>query len=215
MQAKLITTFDRLSEADFLAKAGTIVTALTANKHFPEPWATQAPTLVQLSSDYNTYQDSYYASLSHDNIKINLRNIARDTLTADLKRLIPYLELVADGDVNILISSGYDLRKDLGHGANNTTLTAPEDFRVTQGTKSGSLDVHVSRLSGAGCYEVQLAKTDPNIDGNWHHELTSINCTHILLEDLIIGQTYWVRVRGIGATSGSGAWTIAIKIIVN
>ena len=45
MQAKLITTFDRLNESDFLAKAGTIVTNLTANPNYPEPWALQVATL--------------------------------------------------------------------------------------------------------------------------------------------------------------------------
>lgn len=38
MQAKLILNFDRLSEADFLTKADTILVALTGNPRFPEPW---------------------------------------------------------------------------------------------------------------------------------------------------------------------------------
>ena len=215
MQAKLITTFDRLSEAEFLAKTGTIVMSLTANSYYPEPWAAQVPTLAQLTSAYNAYQGYYHASLSHDNIKINLRNLARVALTTELKRLVPYLELLADSDVNILMSSGYDLRKDLIHGANNDTLSAPLDFRVSQSVKSGSVEVHVAKLPGAGSYEIQLAKADPDIESNWHHALSSINGTHILLENLIVGQIYWVRVRGISATTGSGAWTTAIKIIVN
>ena len=94
-------------------------------------------------------------------------------------------------------------------------MPAPDDFRVIQGTKSGSLDVHVAKLSGAGSYEVQLALTDPDIESNWHHALSSINGSHILLETLTVGQTYWVRVRAISATTGAGAWTVSIKIIVN
>jgi len=52
MQAKLITTFDHLNESDFLAKAGTIVTNLTANANYPEPWAVQVATLAQLTTSY-------------------------------------------------------------------------------------------------------------------------------------------------------------------
>ncbi len=215
MQAKLITAFDRLNEPDFLAKAGTIVTALTANSDYPEPWAVQVSTLAQLTAAYNNYQTYYHASLSHDTIKITLRNTARDTLTTELKRLVPYLELVAEGDVNILMTTGYDMRKDLAHIPSNVILPAPDDFRVIQGTKSGSLDVHVAKLAGAGSYEVQLALTDPDIESNWHHALSSINGSHILLETLTVGQTYWVRVRAISATTGAGAWTVSIKIIVN
>jgi len=215
MQAKLITAFVRLNEADFYTKAGVIVTALTANSHYPEPWAVQVATLAQLSADYKTYQDYYHASLSHDTIKITLRNSAREALTTEFKRLVPYLELVADGDLTVLMSSGYDMRKDLGQpNPNNDVLTAPENFRVTQGIKSGCLDVHVAKLAGAGSYEVQLTETDPNIESNWRHVLSSINGTHILLEGLTIGQIYWLRVRGINS-AGSGAWTTAIKIVVN
>jgi len=52
MQAKLINTFDHLNEADFLAKAGTIVSNLTANANYPEPWAVQVSTLAQFTTSY-------------------------------------------------------------------------------------------------------------------------------------------------------------------
>lgn len=39
MQAKLITSFKRLSESYFLAKAGSIVSNLTAYAHNQEPSA--------------------------------------------------------------------------------------------------------------------------------------------------------------------------------
>ncbi len=39
MQTKLIVTFDRLSAADFLAKSDSIVTCMTDNSHYQEPWA--------------------------------------------------------------------------------------------------------------------------------------------------------------------------------
>ena len=116
MQAKLITTFDRLSEPDFLAKSGAIVTALTANPHYPELWVVQVPTLAQLTAAYMTHQDGYHAALSHDSLKIALRNSARQALTELFKRLVPYLELVAQGDTHILATTGYDLRKDVVRG---------------------------------------------------------------------------------------------------
>ena len=85
MQAKLITTFDSLSEPDFVAKSGTIVSSLTANPNYPEPWVVQAPSLAQLTAAYNAYLDGYHAALSHDSLKIALRNSARQTLTDKLK----------------------------------------------------------------------------------------------------------------------------------
>ena len=214
MQAKLITTFDRLSEPDFLAKSGTIVTALTANAHYPEPWVAQVPTLAQLTAAYTAYLDSYHAALNHDSLKIALRNSARQALTELFKRLIPYLELVAQGDTHILATTGYDLRKDIVRGGGGDTLPAPADFRVAHGAKSGSFDIHIAKLPGAGSYEVQTAQGDPSIEDNWQHALSSLTSAHILLEGLTPAQSYWVRVRGIGS-AGAGVWTEPVSLIVD
>jgi hypothetical protein len=214
MQAKLITTFDSLSEPDFLAKSGTIVSSLTANPNYPEPWMVQVPSLAQLSAAYSAYLDGYHAALSHDSLKIALRKSARLTLTELLKRLIPYLELVAQGDTHILATTGYDLRKDVVRGTNTDILPAPVDFRVTHGAKSGSFDIHIAKLPGAGSYEVQITQSDPAIEGDWRHAMSSLTAAHILLEGLIPGQAYWVRVRGIG-TAGAGVWTEPVNLIVD
>jgi hypothetical protein len=214
MQSKLITTFDRLSEPDFLAKSGSIITNLTGNSHYPEPWVVQVPTLAQLTAAYTAYLDGYHAALTHDSLKIALRNSARLALTELLKRLIPYLELVAQGDPNILATTGYELRKDIERGGNGNILPAPENFRVLHGAKSGSFNIHITKLQGAGSYEVQIAQGDPTLEANWSHALTSLTSVRILLEGLTPGQTYWVRLRGVGR-AGAGVWTVPISLIVD
>ena len=214
MQAKLITTFDSLSEASYLAKAGSIVTALTANAYYPEPWVAQVPTLAQLTAAYTAYLDGYHAALSHDSLKIAQRNTARQALTELFKRLVPSLELVAQGNVQVLATTGYDLRKDIVHGGGGNILPAPVDFRVEHGAKSGSFYIHVAKLTGAGSYEVQTAQGDPAIEANWHHALSSLTSAHILLEGWMPGQAYWIRIRGIGS-AGAGVWTDPISLIVD
>jgi hypothetical protein len=214
MQAKLITTFDHLNESAFLAKAGTIVTNLTANANYPEPWAVQVATLAQLTTSYTAYLDNYHAAVNHDSLKIALRNSARLALTELLKGLIPYLEMLAQGDTHILVTTGYDLRKDIVRGGSADILPAPDAFRVTHGAKGGSFDIHLAKLLGAGSYEVQITESDPSIEANWRHATTSLTAAHILLEGLTPGQAYWVRVRGIG-TAGAGVWTEPVNLIVD
>jgi hypothetical protein len=214
MQVKLITTFERLNESDFLAKAGTIVTNLTANPNYPEPWAVQVATLAQLTTSYSAYLDNYHAAINHDMLKIALRNSARLALTEQLKALIPYLEMLAQGDTHILATTGYDLRKDVVRGGSADILAAPVDFRVGHGAKSGSFDIHIAKLLGAGSYEVQITENDPSIEANWRHAMSSLTSSHILLEGLTPGKAYWVRVRGIG-TAGAGVWTDPVNLIVD
>ncbi|BBL75182.1 fibronectin type III domain-containing protein [Methylomagnum ishizawai] len=213
MQPKLIVAFDRLSEADFLAKADFIVASLTNNAAFPEPWPAQAPALSDIKEALNAYRDAYHASLTRDTLKIAQREKARDALTLLLKRLPAYLELVAQGDTAVLATTGYDLRRDTARTGGNGILDAPADFRVAHGQVSGNLEVRAARVAGARSYEVQTAQGDPTIDANWKHALSSATCSHIVLEGMVPAQTYWVRLRAIGS-QGAGIWAEPVNIIV-
>jgi hypothetical protein len=211
MQAKLIITFDRLSTSDFLAISGSIVNAMTNNSHFKEPWAGQGLTLDQLTAAYTAYEEAYHASLTRDFIKIAQRNATRQTLTEILKRLALSLELMAQGDVTSLATTGFELRHDIVRSNSNELLPAPAGFRVTHGQLSGSFDVHVTRLPGAGSYEVHITEDNPNLKSNWRHAITSVNSLHIIVTGLIPGQNYWVRIRGIDS-NGGGVWSDPINI---
>lgn len=213
MQAKLIISFEHLSESDFLVKAETIVTAMTGNSHYAEPWPPQAPTLAELTLALDTYKKDYHASISRDTAKIAQRINSRQNLTELLKRLVSYLEFIAQGDTQMLTTTGYDLRKDAVHSSGNEILSAPSDFRVSHGIKKGTLNIHIASLPDAGSYEVQITQGDPNVETNWQHATSSLTSFQILLEDLIPTQIYWLRIRGIGR-NGTGAWAEPISIIV-
>ena len=211
MQAKLIVTFDRLSISDFLTMSGSIVNAMTNNSHFKEPWAGQGLTLEQLTAAYTAFEEAYHASLTRDTVKVAQRNETRQTLTDILKRLALSLELMAQGDVTALTTTGFELRHDIVRTNSNELLPAPTDFRVTHGQLSGSFDVHVARLVGAGSYEVHIAEDNPNIESNWRHAISSVNSLHIIVTGLTPGKNYWVRIRGIDS-NGGGVWSDPISI---
>jgi hypothetical protein len=213
MQAKLIISFEHLSESDFLVKAETIITSMTGNSHYPEPWPPQAPSLAELTLALDTYKKDYHASINRDTAKIAQRINSRQNLTELLKRLVSYLEFIAQGDTQILTTTGYDLRKDSVHSSGNEILSAPSDFRVSHGIKKGTLNIHIASLPDAGSYEVQITLGDPNVEANWQHATSSLTSSQILLEGLVPAQTYWIRIRGIGR-NGSGAWAEPISIIV-
>ncbi len=213
MQAKLILNFDRLSEADFLTKADTILVALTGNPRFPEPWPAPAPSLSALTAVYDSYRTAFHASRTQDVFKVGLRNEGRQTLSVMFRQLAPYLEFVAHGDAPALASTGYDLRRDPVRTSTVEPLLAPEGFKVKHGAHSGSLAVRVKRVAGAGGYEVQTTQGDPTQETGWKHVLTALSSTRITLSDLPLMQSLWVRVRGIGI-AGAGLWTEPVNIVV-
>ena len=213
MQAKLIVTFDHLSAGDFLVKSGSIVTSMIGNAHYQEPWAGQGLTLDNLKATYEAFEAAYHASLTHDSIKIAQRDLTRQTLTDLLKRLALYLELMSQGDKALLATTGYELRHDSVRNNSNELLPAPSDFRVSHGQLSGTLNIQVAKLLGAGSYEIQITQGDPKIESNWQHVLSSVTSMHILITGLIPTQSYWLRIRGIDS-NGAGVWSDPLSIIV-
>ena len=213
MQAKLIVAFDRLSDADFITKSGTIVAALTGNVNYPEPWLPQIASLVELTNALADYEVAYHGALSKDILKVSHRESSRLALTDILKKMAPYLEVVAQGNIDVLVTTGYDLRRDTTHASSFDPLPAPADFKVLLGDFSGSLDIKISRLLGAASYDVQITQLDPTVEANWAHTATSKTSSHIQLTGLTPGQSYWLRMRGIG-TNGVGLWTEPLNIMV-
>jgi hypothetical protein len=213
MQPKLVITFKPLSEAEFQAKVGHILSSLTGNPHFPEPWPEPVPSLAQINAAYQTYLDAYHASLNRDSLKIRQRDAAREALTDLLKRLASYLELVAHHDTDKLLTTGFDLRKDVVRGIHAGTLPAPDNFWVEQSPKSGAVLLHVARMAGAKLYEVQITQADPSVEENWKPGTSSTTASHILIEGLTPAQTYWFRIHAIGS-GGPGLWTDPISLIV-
>jgi hypothetical protein len=214
MKPKLIVTFSRYSEAEFQSKVRTIISKLTSNINYPEPWAAQVSSLAQISDSLNKYQKFHADSIDRDTRIIRSRNESRVSLTEMLQNLAPYLELIAQGDAKILESTGYDLRREFARGGPSTELlSAPSDFRVAHGRISGTLVVHMSRLAGAASYEVETSQGDGSAAGDWKHAATAASGTRILIPSLTVGESYWVRARAVG-NSGGGLWTEPIRMMV-
>lgn len=214
MKPRLIVSFHHHSEPEFQAKAGYIISQLTGNIHYPEPWAPQVSTLAQLNDVLAEYRRNYTDGTVRDTVKTRARNAARTTLEGLLHQLAPYLELIAQGNPIMLESTGYDLRRPtIRSPASNEPLSAPTEFRVTRGRVSGTLEVHMARLNGAVSYEVSISQGDGSPSGEWKHVITSVSGLRILLQGLPPGESFWVRARGI-ANKGPGLWTDPIKVMV-
>jgi hypothetical protein len=213
MQPKLIITFERLAEPVFLTKSELISNSVNGNVNFPLPWPPAVPPPATLASQFAAYQSAYNAAEGGDSGKIQLRIAARDALTLTLKKIAPYLEIVANGSVAILQTTGYDLRHDSNVTVVSGDLPAPGNFTVARGKMSGQLLVSCAALTGAHGYLIQWTTGDPTVEANWTNSLNSGVCRNVPIPGLTPGKIYWVRMAGIGH-DGPGAWTNATSIMV-
>jgi hypothetical protein len=212
MLPKLIIAFERLNESEFLAKSARILKSIGGNSHFPEPWPSKVPAEAQLAKSFYAYQTAYSSAIAGNTSQIVIRDSARGQLTELLKKLAPFLELMADGDVSILQSTGYDLRKPPVRTNGVETLAAPEGFNLSHCNRSGMLIARIKKLTGARSYQAQITEGDPTVAANWKEAGTFPNSSRMELGGLTPGRLYSVRLCGIGS-KGAGAWSSAVSII--
>ena len=214
MRARISLSFNHIKDAELLLKANTIVSAMTDNPNFPEPWPPQVPLLATVREAVISFQTAVQNALTRDTTKIIIRATEKKHLQALLQQLVPYVEMIANGDINILLSSGFDLCRENTHtGSTRVSLDAPTDFYVKRGTKEGELIAHVAKLQGASSYELQLAEGDPTVEENWHQYDIFTQSSKMVISGLTPGHRVSVRVRGINA-AGAGAWSDIVTLIV-
>lgn len=207
------SSFINLSSSRFLAQAQRIVTALTANPAFPEPWPASVPTLAKLAADLASYEACLAAASAGDRNRIADRQAARQVLQGDLTLIAPYLQTMCQGDRVILGSTGFPLRRLTARSAVALAPPAPDNVVASRGTLSGTLSLSCRRIPGAGSYEVQVATADPTVEGNWSNAGTFKNCRSMIVAGLIPGKICSVRVRAIGS-AGPGAWCAPSSLMV-
>jgi hypothetical protein len=216
---KLVVAFARLSEADFQLRVSTIFAALTDHPKIPDPWPAPVPSLAQMQQEDADYREAHLAVQRRDLGQLHRRDDMRARLTTSLQRVAAYIELLANGDLELLQSSGFALRRDPGRplgtgGAGGSYLPAPQDFRVGLGPRAGSLQVDATPQRGAIAYEIHVTRGDPTVDEGWTLALIVHSVRHVVVDKLPAGPT-WVRLRAVRPGGTSGPWTSPISVVVS
>jgi hypothetical protein len=216
---KLSVAFRPLNEAEFQARYGIILDSVTNNPRLPEPWHESVPGTVQLRAEVNDYRELQQAVQRRDFGQVDKRDQARERLTLSLQRVAGFVELVAKGDLEVLKSSGFEIRRDPGRAAGSSggssalRINPPEGFRVGRGPHGGSLEVDASPQRGAIAYEIQITRGDPGQEEGWKQALIVPKVRQVLIDNLPAGVT-WVRLRAVGASGAVGPWTSPLSVIV-
>jgi hypothetical protein len=210
---KINSGFSNLSEVNFAAQVDLIITSLTGNANFPEPWAATVPTLVQLQTDQASYQSALNAIAAGDRRRVADRDAGRQKLTAGLVSLAYYLQTLANGDATKLSTTGFTPRKSGQRVLAPLSLQAPDGTRLERSILSGQIVIKARSVNKAASYDVQIATADPTVEANWSDAGSYTSCRRIELGGLTPGKIYWVRLRALGV-SGPGAWTPAASLMV-
>jgi len=149
-----------LRPTDKVAKALLLDMKMTGNANFPTP----SPTLAELLAGRGSLEVAIAEAMGGDHEKVFLRNKAEAELDKLIVRLAMYVSQVANGDAAIILSSGFELRKE---GDPIGPLPAPSDLRGSTGELPGTTHLRWKPVHGAYYYQVYMSTTDPNDGASW------------------------------------------------
>ena len=191
---KALLSFMGFSEARVLAFADAVIKALTGNSNFPNA----APLLATLV----TAQDAYAASLAiakdGNRMQAAEKNVAQLAVFEALRALCNMVNFTADGDRVILLSSGFNVSKDI---TTPVVIEPAKNVIVNYGANSGEMDVTVKGVKGhKGLvfeYAVATAENKLAADAGWVSLPSST--TQCTLVNMPVGQRVLIRVGIAGA----------------
>jgi hypothetical protein len=192
---KVALGFTRLSDGDLSGFTSKVITSMTSNAAFAKP----PVALTDLAKLQATFDTAVAAALDGGTALTAAKNAARTELEAALRKTAAYVQIAADGDVALLLTSGFSATKT---GRTQSKLDIPSIVAVeNEGTTK--LTVRLQAIPNAKSYEVRAINgaTTPAAS------VISTQARRIVVGNLTPGTTYNLSARAIGGTEGFSEWS--------
>lgn len=201
---RITADYASMSDAALELKSQSIVAAVGASSHFTAP----VPTLLEVSAVITNYRTLLVEAQMRDKTKVADKNQLKKELIAILRALGNYVTQTAEGDLAVLISSGYTLAKT---GQSAPPITNPQDLQVENGLNSGEVITTVKAVKNARSYIHQYTP-DPITDNSQWTSTPSTKCKSAFT-GLEPTKIYWFQVAAIGANEQIAYSEMQSKIV--
>ena len=177
-------------------QGGKVSTGMKASKLiFTNP----NPTIEEFDTELSKLD---LAILAKDGSKIKAQAVIdqAEVVYNMLKLLVFYVNLVADGDMSIILQSGFDCNNEpVQHGVPDKALIK----RLEDGSVPCSVKIFMGALAEADRYKVETTVTPDDAD-SWETALDFGGLNRLEIKDLVSAQKIYIRVSG-GNTHGWGS----------
>ena len=197
---KAILNLSKKGVPEVAAKSATIHDQMKNNPTFPAP----APPLddIKLQRDVmlSKLTDQKAAFNIYQQKTVELEN-EKDNLIGLLEAQGNYVDSVAKGDIAIILSAGYEVRKAPTPAG---LLPAPLNALAQQGANSGDIIATWKSVKGAKSYVVDIT-FDISDESQWTYQAT-VTKTKCFIAGIDSGTRIWIRVSAVNA-AGQGAYS--------
>jgi hypothetical protein len=201
---KLNLSIGGYTDSDFQGKSKYVLSSLTGNPAFPQT----VPPLADLSTAINAYGSALVGAASGTHAMVAAKNERRAELEAIYTQLGMYVMYVANGNLEILVSSGYTVAKD----REPVYISNPGNVTLINGVTSGELESIVGAVKGSKLYLHQISETEPTENTVWDTRTCS-RCKYTF-KGLVPGKKYWVRVAATASGDQIAYSTIASQYVI-
>ena len=185
------------TDSKLVTDTGTILTAMALSPFYANP----APTLGNVTLALTGFSTAMGDAAGGGMTFTSTKNDKRAILVALLRQLASYVTVTANGNLTVLLSSGFPIQKPQRQPVGE--LPAPANLTVTLGVLSGQLHANAAPVAGAAIYNWRLATAAAPTVVVQSAQTTAANNT---FTDLTAGVVYNTAVNAVGA-AGTGNWS--------
>ena len=154
--------------------------------------------LAALPGAIDNLQTTFEGAKSHDSAKIALQWEAKKALRNLLIKIAKLVEVISDGDMAMLRSSGFALAKDKPSKPKKTDPLPAPVFVLSHGALGSTMNFSAKHVPGAASYVVHITDGDPSLTENYRLFGVFARCTNILIPGLTAGQKYSIMGQCVG-----------------
>lgn len=195
MRRRIKVGLKGLTPAKLVKKTEDIVLAMTGNANFPNP----TPDLADITTA-NQELKLAVTEAGYDKRAIFRRDALQTNVINMLRELGTYVALMTKGDGDIIVSSGFEVRR---QPETMPPLSRPVNFVANRGAHEGTAILEWKTVRGSQTYLIQVTTTDPSTtEAVWETAGMTSKVKH-RLDNLVKGTHYWYRVQALGRNSVS------------
>lgn len=188
---KSIFNASKLSDGILESKTHSIISSMTGNAHFPTP----TPSLAEIETAADNFSSALVKAGTGNRADVADKNAKREVLVDQLRRFCKSINVIANGDAAMLLTSGFDLSKD----PQPTVISKPEILRVENGVASGQLLVSVKAVKGAYSYLHEYTTDATLAPDSWVTAMST--SAKAVFNNLQPGTMYYCRVAAVGSNN--------------
>ncbi len=203
MKSKVSLSFGKVPDSQLTDFAGTVLENLYARAVYDSPPVPDADLRAAIAA----FKESKVAQADGGRRTTVVKNQRRAELLGLLRKLACYVELTCDGDLAILLSSGYQAKSE---NRARTPLEKALLLRVVHG-HSGQALVTTKAQPNVRTWEVIVVELDEDGKPGPHHKTAlSTSSRNIPVDGLTPGKLHSFQARALGGSTGYSDWSNAL-----